>query len=97
MVDLVAAVQALVGLALFFAAGYFISLIFFKRNEVDAIERAVYSLTFSITIPALVIFFLNFLFRIPINTLFVYAVYLALIGASYAYNLKYGAERAQKG
>lgn len=90
MVDIVGAAQALVGLALFFASGYLLSLIFFRKNEADIAERAVYSLTFSITIPPLIIFFLNFLFQIPISTLFVFAIYLLVCGGSYYYRLQYG-------
>ncbi|MEK6954419.1 MAG: hypothetical protein AABX01_05395 [Candidatus Micrarchaeota archaeon] len=90
MVDFVGAIQAIVGLALFFAAGYFLSFVFFRKNEADAIERAVYSLTFSLTIPPLIIFFLNFLLRIPINTIMVFVVYLLVLGGSYFYHMKYG-------
>ncbi|MFH0971407.1 MAG: hypothetical protein V1835_02460 [Candidatus Micrarchaeota archaeon] len=95
--DAIGAIQAVVGIALFLAAGYSCSLVFFKKNEADLIERIVYSLTFSVTIPPLAIFFLNFLLRLPINALTVYFVYLAVSGAGYAYHMIYGEGKAHKG
>ncbi len=88
MADLISGLQLIVGLALFLASGYFISLVFFRKDEADLIERALYSLTFSISIPGLVIFFLNFIFRMPINALTTYVVFILLIVASYAYGQK---------
>ncbi|HLC48472.1 MAG TPA: hypothetical protein VJI13_05340 [Candidatus Norongarragalinales archaeon] len=90
MVDIISGIQMIVGLALFFASGYLLSLIFFRKNEADAIERAVYSVTFSLTIPPLILFFINFLLRIPINTITVFVVYLLVCGASYFYHMQYG-------
>ncbi|MEK6843495.1 MAG: hypothetical protein AABY04_03320 [Candidatus Micrarchaeota archaeon] len=96
MVDLISVLQGIGGVILFFASGYFISFVFFKKDEVDELERIVYSLTFSITIPPLVIFFLNFLLRMPVNTISVYIIYLIIGAASYAYSNFYMKNKAHK-
>ncbi|MFH1750258.1 MAG: hypothetical protein ABH863_01115 [Candidatus Micrarchaeota archaeon] len=93
MVDFLGAIQVVVGLALFFASGYLLTLTLFRKNELDLIERIVYSITFSLTIPPLIIFFLNFLFRIPINTLVVFVIYLLVCGGSYFFHMMYGEGR----
>ena len=54
MVDFVVIAQGIVGGLLFFLSGYLVSLAFFKEGDVDAVERAVYSITFSILVPSLV-------------------------------------------
>ena len=78
--------QALIGAFLFLAAGYSVSMAIFKKGEVDEVERLAYGLAFSLIVPALVLFFLNFVFGIPVfTTLYVYAVYVLVIAAALAY------------
>ncbi len=97
MVDFIQIIQALVGVVLFFAAGYFLSLVFFRKDEADQTERIVYSVVFALTLPPLTIFFLNFLLGIPINTLMVMGVYLIFTGGSYFYYNNYGDGKNHKG
>ena len=83
MVEPLLVVQGVVGGVLFFLTGYLLSLVFFKEQDIDSVERVVYSLTFSIVIPAIAVFLLNIGLGIPIfSTLGIYAVFLGLSGAS---------------
>jgi uncharacterized membrane protein len=97
MVDLVSGLQAIVGIALFLAAGYFISFFFFRKGEADYIERIAYSLAFSLTIPPMIIFILNFLLKVPLNIVTVYLVNTILIVSGYFYSIKYGSNKQHKG
>ncbi len=91
MVEALEVVQAIVGAVVFFATGYLLSLAFFKEKEIDSVERIVYSLAFSILVPATVVFIANFVVGIRIfTTVGIYAVYLLLCAASIAYLHKKG-------
>ncbi|MFH1442990.1 MAG: hypothetical protein ABIG96_03060 [Candidatus Micrarchaeota archaeon] len=89
MADLISIVQGIVGIALFLASGYFLSFLFFRKAEIDDIERGAYSLVFALIIPSSALFFLNFLLKLPVNSLTVFAVYaLAAAGSFFYYNAK---------
>ncbi|MBU1197407.1 hypothetical protein KJ765_02740 [Candidatus Micrarchaeota archaeon] len=86
MVEPVLVIQGIIGGILFFLTGYVLSLVFFKEGEIDNVERVVYSITFSILIPAIAVFVLNILLRIPIfTTEGVYAVFIVLSAGSIGY------------
>jgi len=80
--------QAIVGGALFLASGYAVSLAAFPKNELDAIERVVLSLFFSISIPAVLLLVANLLLGIQLDALAVYAVYIITIAAALFYSHK---------
>ena len=82
--------QAIVGGVLFVASGYAVSLAAFPKNELDAIERIVLSLFFSISIPAVVLLVANLLFGIRLDAVAVYAVYVITTAAAlfYSHNKK---------
>jgi uncharacterized membrane protein len=62
-----------------FLPGYAWSFVFFKKGEIDLIERIALSFGLSIALVPLVIFWLNWLFTIRINIVNVTAVILGLI------------------
>jgi len=82
--------QAIVGGVLFVASGYAVSLAAFPKKELDAIERVVLSLFFSISIPATVLLVANLLLGIRLDAIAVYAVYIIVTAAAlfYDYNRK---------
>lgn len=93
MVEILQVGQGIVGAVVFFVTGYLLSLAFFKEKEVDGVERIVYSLAFSILIPATVVFIANFVLGIKIfTTIGIYAVYLLLCAASVVYLNKKGVQ-----
>jgi uncharacterized membrane protein len=74
---------------LFLASGYAVSLAVFPRHELDAIERVVLSLFFSVSIPAVLLLVANLLLGVRLDALAVYAVYIITIAAALWY-VKYG-------
>jgi len=62
----------------FFLPGFAWSYVFFKKNEIDVIERIVLSFGLSIAIVPLTIFWLNFLFEIRITFVNISAVVVSL-------------------
>ncbi|MFA6329316.1 MAG: DUF1616 domain-containing protein [Candidatus Micrarchaeia archaeon] len=81
--------QAIVGGALFLVSGYAVSLAAFPKNELDAIERIVLSLFFSVSIPAVLLLVANLLLGIRLDAVAVYAAYIITIAAALGY-MKYG-------
>ena len=65
-----------------FLPGYAWSFVFFKKGEIDLIERIAVSFGLSIAIVPLVVFWLNWLLTIRINIVTVTAVILGLIGCA---------------
>jgi len=65
-----------------FLPGYAWSFVFFKKGEIDLIERIALSFGLSIAIVPLVVFWLNWLLKIRINIVTVTAVILGLIGCA---------------
>ena len=63
-----------------FLPGFAWSFIFFKKDEIDWIERSALSFGLSIAIVPLVVFWLNYLLGIKINFLNVSIIILALTG-----------------
>ena len=82
--DLIALLPGLVALFIaLFIPGYFLCLGFFPgRQEIDWLERIVFSFIFSVSFIPLLILIENRLLGIPVNTLSVYAtmLFLVLIG-----------------
>ena len=80
--------QAIVGGVLFLASGYVVSLAAFPKNELDAIERVVLSLFFSISIPAVLLLVANLLLGIRLDAIAVYAAYIIITAAALFYSHK---------
>ena len=79
--------QAIVGFALFFGAGYSLSRAFFKKA--DLIERVALSIAIALTVPALVLVALNLaLGMVPFNVFTVYFVFFALIAGGWFFSRK---------
>ncbi|MCD6092673.1 MAG: DUF1616 domain-containing protein [Candidatus Aenigmarchaeota archaeon] len=67
-----------------FLPGFALSWAFFpKKDEVDWIERIALSFGLSIALVPLSVFYLNFLFHVPINLVNVSVVILVLIAVGY--------------
>jgi uncharacterized membrane protein len=65
-----------------FLPGYAWSFVFFKKDEIDLIERIALSFGLSIALVPLIVFWLNWLLKIRINIVTVTAVILGLIGCA---------------
>jgi uncharacterized membrane protein len=81
MMDLISLLPGLIALFIaLFIPGYFLCLGFFPgRQEIDWLERVVFSFIFSVTFIPLLILIENRLIGIPVNTLSVYATMLLLV------------------
>jgi uncharacterized membrane protein len=77
--------QAIFGGVLFLASGYAVSLAMFPKHELDAVERVVLSLFFSVSIPAILLLVANLLFGIQLDTFAVYAIYILTTAAALFY------------
>ncbi|GAH43738.1 unnamed protein product [marine sediment metagenome] len=73
-----------------FLPGLAWSFVFFKKGEIDAIERIALSFGLSIALVPLVVFWLNWLLKIKINLVTVTAVILGLIGCALIILLRMG-------
>ena len=73
-----------------FLPGLAWSFVFFKKGEIDVIERAALSFGLSIALVPLVVFWLNWLLKIKINIVNITAVTLGLIGCALIVRLKMG-------
>ena len=73
-----------------FLPGLAWSFVFFKKGDIDAIERIALSFGLSIALVPLVVFWLNWLLKIKINIVNVTAVILGLIGCALIVLLKMG-------
>ena len=73
-----------------FLPGLTWSFIFFKKGEIDVIERISLSFGLSIALVPMIVFWLNWLLKIKINILNVTAVILGLIGCALIVMLKMG-------
>ena len=76
--------EFIVGGALFLAAGYAISLAFFR--EADVVERVTFSLACAMTVPAIILAFLNLILGIKLDTIVVYAVLIAVTAGAFLYS-----------
>ena len=65
-----------------FLPGYAWSFVFFKKGEIELIERTALSFGLSIALVPLIVFWLNWLLKIRINMVTVTAVILGLIGCA---------------
>jgi uncharacterized membrane protein len=65
-----------------FLPGYAWSFVFFKKGDIDVIERIALSFGLSIALVPMVIFWLSWLLKIRINIVTVTAVILGLIGCA---------------
>ncbi|MFA5246367.1 MAG: DUF1616 domain-containing protein [Candidatus Micrarchaeia archaeon] len=86
--------QVIIGGALFVASGYAVALAAFPKDEIDAIERVVLSLFFSLAIPAFVLMVANLVLGIRLDTVAVYAVYLLVAAAGFGYYYKFAKHKA---
>ncbi len=73
-----------------FLPGFVWSFAFFKKEEIDAIERTAFSFGLSITLVPLVVFWLNWLLKIKINIVNITRIILVLIGCALIVLLKMG-------
>ncbi|PIO06623.1 hypothetical protein COT29_00160 [Candidatus Micrarchaeota archaeon CG08_land_8_20_14_0_20_59_11] len=76
--------QFVIGGALFLATGWAISLAFFR--EADVVERVVFSLACAMTVPAIILAFLNLILKIKLDAIVVYVVLIAVTAASFWYS-----------
>lgn len=90
MVDIVEIIRIFSGsVFVLFLPGFAWSLVFFKKDEIDLIERIALSFGLSIALVPLAVFWLNYFLGVKINLLNVSIVILALTGtAAGAYRLK---------
>ena len=78
--DAIDIIRAIIGIVLvMFLPGYVWSYVFFRKNEIDTIERIAISFGLSISLVPLTIFFLNRLFDIKITFKNVLTTIVALI------------------
>ena len=77
-------IEFVIGGVLFLAARYAISLAFFR--DADVVERVTFSLACALTVPAIILAFLNLILKIKLDTIVVYAVLLAVTAASFWYS-----------
>jgi len=82
--DFFSIIQPAVGLVLFAACGWALTMAFFREGDVDVIERVAFAMAFALVIPALVILFLNLVLQIRFSAPLVFAVY-ALLAAGVWY------------
>jgi len=73
-----------------FLPGLVWSFFFFKKGEIDVVERIALSFGLSIALVPLVVFWLNWLLKIKINIVNVTVVILGLIGCALIILLKMG-------
>jgi len=73
-----------------FLPGLAWSFVFFKKGEIDAIERIALSFGLSVALVPLVVFWLNWLLKIRINIVNITAVIFGLIGCALIIMLKMG-------
>lgn len=71
-----------------FLPGFVWSFVFFKKEEIDVIERIAFSFGLSITLVPLVVFWLNWLLKIKINIVNITTIILVLIGCALIVLLK---------
>lgn len=89
MADFLTVIQPAIGLILFAACGWALTLAIFKEDDIDAIERVAFAGAFALVIPALLILFMNLVLQIPFSALLVFIVYAALAAGSWLYATKY--------
>jgi uncharacterized membrane protein len=68
--------------SILFLPGYAWSFVFFKKGEIDVIERIALSFGLSIALVTLAVFWLNWLLKIRINIVNVTVVILGLTGCA---------------
>ncbi len=83
--DILQIAQFAGGALLFCASGYAVTLAVFRKGEVDALEQVVFSLSFAMMIPTLLLLFSSMALGIKISPLAVYAAYALVGGAAYYY------------
>ncbi len=76
------------GALLFCASGYAVTKAAFKKGELDALEQVVFSLSFAMMIPTLLLLFATMAMGIKITPPAVYAAFLLVGGAAYYYSEK---------
>ena len=96
LADFFSIMQPAVGLILFVACGWALTLAIFREEDIDIIERVAFAAAFALVIPALVILFMNLVLQIRFSALLVFAVYAILTAGSWLYATKY-AKRASHG
>jgi uncharacterized membrane protein len=67
---------------IFYLPGLFLSHVLFAKKEIDGIERMALSFSLSVSVIPLLVFSLNFIFKIRINLLNICLVILSVIGLS---------------
>ena len=93
---LIAAIRAIVGIFVFFLSGYLVALAAFNK-KLDALEMTVYSIVFSLSVPTIILIFLNVFLKIPFNILSVYAVFvLVCLIAVAVYYYRFGGPTRKK-
>lgn len=66
----------------FYLPGFFLSQAIFGKKEIDSIERMALSLALSVSVVPLLMYSLNFLFKVKINVLNISLVILSVISVS---------------
>jgi len=93
--DFFSIIQPAVGLVLFVACGWSLTMALFRDEDIDVIERAAFALAFALVIPAMVLIFLNLVLQIKVGTALVFAVYALLAVGGWAYAEKFRQSRRQ--
>jgi len=68
-----------------FIPGYFLTLAFFKRGEIDFLEKITLSIVLSITAVPLMLLFLSVVFGVKITAINTSVIILAIVAASFLY------------
>jgi uncharacterized membrane protein len=89
LADPLAILQPAVGVILFAACGWALTLAAFKEGDIDAVERAAFALAFALVIPTLAVLFLNLVLQIRFSAFLAYAVYIVLACGAWFYSQRY--------
>ncbi|MFH1835837.1 MAG: DUF1616 domain-containing protein [Methanobacteriota archaeon] len=68
-----------------FIPGYFLTLAFFKRDEIDFLEKITLSIVLSITAVPLMLLFLSVVFGVKITAINTSVIILAIVSVSFFY------------
>jgi len=89
LADFLTVIRPAIGLMLFAACGWALTLAIFKDEDIDTIERVAFAGAFALVIPALAILFMNLVLQIPFSDILVFTVYAVLAAGSWLYAQRY--------
>ncbi|MBI5228495.1 hypothetical protein HY991_00170 [Candidatus Micrarchaeota archaeon] len=77
--------QIVFGITLVIISGYALSLVIFKKGDIDFVERVVFIPILGLLVPSLILLFINLAMRIRIDPLVTYLTFILIIGVSLGY------------